>query len=61
MPESNIEFEYWVRQDVPREGSTEVQQLYELDLGCPTVSVGSLAIARTEGGGSSRTFFDQQN
>ena len=35
IPESKIEFEYWLKPEIPRKGATQYESLYELELGLP--------------------------
>lgn len=35
VPEGKIEFEYWLRPTINKDGSTETRSLYELELGLP--------------------------
>jgi hypothetical protein len=35
IPENKIEFEYWLKPEIPRKGATEYESLYELELGLP--------------------------
>jgi hypothetical protein len=35
IPENKIEFEYWLKPEIPRKGATQYESLYELELGLP--------------------------
>ena len=35
IPENKLEFEYWLKPEVPRHGATEFQALYEVEIGLP--------------------------
>ncbi|HEV8604651.1 MAG TPA: transporter [Tepidisphaeraceae bacterium] len=35
VPENKVEFEYWLRPTINKDGSTETRSLYELELGLP--------------------------
>jgi hypothetical protein len=35
IPENKIEFEYWLKPQIPKHGATEYESLYELEVGLP--------------------------
>ena len=60
IPDGKVEFEYWLRLDVPKEGPTEVQNFYELEFGLPyRLQLDLYLVARNEGEGGP-TYLDQQ-
>jgi hypothetical protein len=60
IPEGMTEFEFWVRADVPRHGGpTEIQNMYELEIGLPhRFQLDYYIIARRLAG--METYLDQQ-
>lgn len=58
MPDGAFEFEYWARADIPRHGATEMQHMFEVEIGLPNrFQLDLYAISRSEGNGPN--FFDQ--
>jgi hypothetical protein len=35
IPEGKVEFEYWLKPEIPKKGTTQYESLYELELGLP--------------------------
>jgi hypothetical protein len=35
IPEGKIEFEFWLKPEIPKEGATQYESLYELEIGLP--------------------------
>jgi hypothetical protein len=60
VPAGKVEFEYWLRVDVPRdEGPTEVQHFYEFEFGLPhRLQLDLYLVGRSEGEGGP-TYLDQ--
>lgn len=49
-PEGMLEFEYWTRLDVPKEGPTKIQNIYELEFGLPhRIQLDLYFVSRIEG------------
>lgn len=59
LPENTFALEYWTRVDIPRDGFSEVQHMFEAEIGLPyRFQLDLYGIARTEGG-EDKTHFDQ--
>ena len=59
IPDGKMEFEYWLRLDVPKSGPTKVQNFYEVEFGLPhRLQFDLYLVSRNEGEGT--TYLDQQ-
>ncbi len=59
VPEGKMEFEYWLRLDVPEDGPTKVQNFYEVEFGLPyRFQFDLYVVGRNEGDGGP-TYVDQ--
>lgn len=58
IPEGKVEYEYWLRSDIPRHGNTEFQHMHEIEFGLPyRLQIDLYLIQRYESGGG-ETFMD---
>ncbi len=59
VPENSFTFEYWTRADIPRRGPTEIQHLFEAEIGLPyRFQLDLYGIVRSED--NNENFFDNQ-